>query len=332
MCVTIATVLVITSFVSLSLAKPAYAAPAQPPTDWSFYMTTASANQVGTLGCNQGKFDGSHHTSSMVVLDFGAQYSDGSGTEGYKGATFSNAQIESLSETFADEYYICTGLSYSVKLNLAISTNDSPPAFGSTGYNPSVYTSLGQTWATVVSAAIQYDKNNGAANQVYIWGGNDIESWCNNSSGSNLCTPASDATAWVQGYSASNPAPFDNFGSADNCPTNVYSNATCYAPKGYLSTYNYQQSNYYYYSWGALPSQVTPEIYQSAWGQQWAMISRYGAYSGQGTINFQAPLDEHDLYTTTDTSAQAWNDLWNALNAAAVPSGMNFSCEIHYES
>jgi hypothetical protein len=37
----------------------AFAVQAQPPTDWSFYVTAYDDAEMATLGCNQGHFDAS---------------------------------------------------------------------------------------------------------------------------------------------------------------------------------------------------------------------------------------------------------------------------------
>lgn len=293
-------------------------------------MDTNNAGKAGGLGCNQGSFDGSHHQSSLVVLDFGAQYANGSGTEAFGGATFTNAQIEQAAEAFADRYYACTGSNYNVYLNLVLGTNDSPPANGSNAYSPTIYNTLGKDWTNIALAVRSYLKNDGSAAQVYVWGGNDLETWCTKNTF--RCTPASDATAWVQGFSANGTVSFDNFGSADQCPTSIDNNAVCPPPLGFSSSYDYHQSDYYYYSWGAPPAQVTPEIYGiNSQSLQWAEISLYGKSQSAGAILFQGPWDEHDKDTSTDTSPQAWNDFWNALNSKGLPDSFNFSCEIHDE-
>lgn len=303
---------------------------AQKPTDWSFYVTaydiSSDPNDKGsvyTLGCNQGKFDASHSppVNSLVVLDFGVQTSSGGGAIAtFSGATFTNAEIEEMAETFSKEYYLCTGSDSTSILTLGLGTNNSVK------YSDSTYTNLGKDWANIVSAVAASNQAAGYASQVSVWGASDLEDWIN--PGNNFIIPADQTTAWVNGYSSIDPAPYVNYGSANNCPTSGYANLNCDVFDGV--TYN--QYDYWWYSWGAPPSLVTPEIYSSAMAQQWTQISLYDKNYQGNSMRFQAPWDENDITPSTLTSSQAWTDLWNDLNSAGVISTLYDSSEIHCQN
>lgn len=299
----------------------------QPPTDWSFYVTTydvsTSSTDPGsmyTLGCNQGKYDASHSppVNSLVVLDFGVQTSSGSETVAtFSGATFTNAEIEEMAETFSKEYYLCTGSDTSSILTLGLGTNNSVK------YSDSTYTTLGKDWANIVSAVETSNKGAGYGAQVIVWGASDLEDWIN--PGKNLIIPADQTTAWVNGYASLDPEPYLNYGSANGCPTNGYANLNC----DVFDNVTYTQYDYWWYSWGAAPALVAPEIYLSSMAQQWTQISLYDKNYHSGTMRFQAPWDENDLNSSTLTSSQAWSDLWNDLNNAGVIANMYDSAQIH---
>lgn len=137
--------------------------------------------------------------------------------------------------------------------------------------------------------------------------------------------PKGDANAWVNAYSNIDPAAYDDYGSADGCPTtgNGYSNQPC--------SYGYYQSDCYYYSWGAPPSLASPEIYYNSQAEQWAQISLYAKNSVKASITFEGPWDENDLDSSTLTSSQAWTDYSNDLSSVGVNTLMPYSSQIHCE-
>jgi hypothetical protein len=258
--------------------------------------------------------------NSLVVLDFGVQKSDGSGTIAtFTGHIFSNAAVEDMAEVFSNNYYQCTGSDTTTILTLGIGTNNSLK------YSDSTYITLGKDWANVVSAVIASNQATGAQRQVSAWGANDLEDWIN--PGNNFIIPADQTTAWVNGYASLDPAPYVNYGSANGCPTSGYANLNCDVFDGV--TYN--QYDYWWYSWGAAPALVTPEIYGSAMAQQWTQISLYDKHYHAATMRFQGPWDENDIASGTLTASQAWSYLWNDLNNAGVISTMYDSAEIHCE-
>ena len=276
-------------------------------------METTDPSVAYNLGCNQGNFDGSHSPpiNSEVVLAFGGQQSNGSGTKFTNGTYASNAQIEADAENFAMGYDKCLGHDTSSVLDLGIGTNNS---FYDVSY------AGGQTWADVVASVRTWDSNNQLSNRVYAEGATDIEEW---GLGMSL---VGETTSWVNGYASIDPAPYLNFGSADGCSPQYYNNTSC--------ADGWDQENYWYDSWGSPPALPTPEIYSNTLAQQWTMIALYGYYYQNKEVpQMQGPWDEHDLDSTTLTSAQAWDDFSTELDAyPQTAQTMPFSLEIHQEN
>jgi len=282
-----------------------------PPTNWSYYITTTDPNVAYSLGCNQGTFDASQSppTNSLVVLDFGGQLGDGSGTLMINGLDASNAQIEAVAEAFGHGYWYCTGHDLTSKLSLALGTNNSYFDVSWSG---------GTTWAQNVQAVVAYNQANGYNSQVITDGGNDIEpDW----------DTTVDSEAWVNGFAATSSTFSVDYGSADGCPTDSSANAPC--------SNGWTQYDVWYVSWGATSAQALPEIYSSTDAQQWAMLSLYGAeYRGStGKISFMGPVDTYPSWNTSNTPLQAWQQLWSDLNrTAATAENMPFSAEMHNET
>lgn len=318
------TYLLTVNLVLLPHLPTALATEAQPHTDWSFYVTTADRATAYNLGCNQGRYDAgfSPPADSLVVLDFGIQTSDGTGVyttqeDPKTDKPMLNTDIEGVSYNFAQGYYSCTGPGDSTSvLTLGVGVNDSDPSF-----SDATYTALGKDWDNVVGTIISGTSN--FRTQVKIWGAADLEAW-NYPTG---YVTSDQGTAWVNGYSSIDIAPYVNYGDALGCPTSYTTG------KGKLCSYGYYQYDYYYYSWGAPPSLVAPEIYTTSPdnSEQWTNISLYAKNIKGVTMQFEGPWDENDFHPSELTSSQAWSIFWNDLNAAGVYSFMNYSLEIHCE-
>ena len=285
---------------------PAFAVQAKPPTDWSFYVTTSDTAAAYNLGCNQGAFDAgfSPYANSLVVLDFGGQLPDGSGSLLINGVSITNDQIEAAAEAFSSGYWNCTGADTTSVLLLGVGTNNSYYDVSSSG---------GSTWAQLIAAISASNHSNGYDAQVSVGGANDMEPGFET---------AADTEAWVNGYVSINPAWYVNYGSADACPANSASNGVCLN--------GWRQYDVWWVSWGALPAFPLPEIYVQANANQWTMISLYGAIYQGSKMGFYGPLDENDLDGFTFTSDQAWNSLWSGLNShPETAEDMLYSAQIH---
>jgi hypothetical protein len=303
----------VSAVLSIGGTQPAFAS-TQPSTDWSFYMTTIDTGTAYNLGCNQGHFDASFSppANSLVVLDFGGQQADGSGTKLINGTLVTNAQLEAAAENFANGYWTCTGTDTTSSLLLGIGTNNS---------NYDVSSSGGNTWAEVVSAVRSYNHAQGYDSQVSAGGANDMEPGYNS---------ASATEGWVNGYVGVNPAFYVDFGSADACPTSNPSTP----PYNGACNNGWTQYDVWYVSWSPAPAQALPEIYYQASSQRWAAISQYGAQNqgSTGAIYFEGPLDQNDLDGSTYTSTQAWNQFTSDLTNDGVPASMSYSAEMHNET
>jgi hypothetical protein len=279
---------------------------AKAPTYWSFYMHSASTSEARTLGCNQAHAQASHKTSGTVVLDFGGQWSNGGGTEMINTVLISNGRIEAVTEAFSAGFKSCIGKSKTI-LHLGIGTNNS--------IQSSVTYANGRTWAHVVAAIQSYNKSKKYYPQVLMYGANDIEpSW----------SSASAAIAWVKGFASVPGYHYFDFGSADGCPTDSSNNTI-------LCNNGWNQYDVWYVSWGAQPALATPEIYNQAMADQWAMLSLYGAQHQGGRIVIWGPWDESDL-ASDFTATQAWDALWLAVHShRATAQNFGYSLEINNE-
>ena len=287
---------------SLAATTAAWALPAQPNNDYSFYVLTTSASTGYNEGCDAGTWDANHgDINANVFLDFGGQNSAGNGTILINGTGMSDSQVEAYAEQAAVGYYVCTGADTTSTLFLSVGTNNSAYDVSKSG---------GETWAGVSNAVANYVTAN--AGQVGVWGGDDIEP----SFGG-----ASAAIAWAQGFTASSDSLFLDYGSADGCNQTSYNNSGC--------NNGWDQYDEWYVSYGSPAAVSAPEIYVTAQAWQWARISEYGAHYQGEEIFFEGPLDEHDLNTSTLTAAQAWTDMWNDNNSAGVGQTPPFSLEVH---
>jgi hypothetical protein len=104
-----------------------------PPSNWSFYIRTTDNGTFYNMGCNQGRADTANGLGSEVVLDFGGQTADNTGTLLARGTAVyvTYAQVESLATSFANGYWDCS--SSSPVLKLGIGTNNSGGSVNSAG-------------------------------------------------------------------------------------------------------------------------------------------------------------------------------------------------------
>jgi hypothetical protein len=92
---------VVTLVVGVLLARGPASADAMPLTAPSFYWTTTNVYAAEEEGCFQGIADALDESNSEVILDFGGQLSDLSGTKSLsKTFNFTNIQIEDIALGF----------------------------------------------------------------------------------------------------------------------------------------------------------------------------------------------------------------------------------------
>lgn len=262
--------------------------------DTSYYMSPDRNKHAESLGKSQGKADAKHGQSSVVILDFGGQVSNGSGTVMIGNVFISNRQIRDVTERFAKGYVEgvnTQGPHFKSALLLGIGTNNSASDVSVSG---------GKTWARNVKEVESYVAHRYFL-RVIVMGANDIESWCGSPPGA-ACRSFAAAKAWVQGFVSVDGHNYLNFGSADNCSTNTSSGGSCPGT-------GWTQYDYWYISRQA--HGVIPQIYHTAWAEQWEMISLYGVlHQHNKRVSFIGPL------TTPGFIAQrpAWDALWGALH------------------
>jgi hypothetical protein len=277
-------------------------------TNWSFYMNSASTSTAYNLGCNQGGSDATHHDNSVVVLDFGGQLSNGSGSLMINGVSITNSQIEAATENFSKGYWTCArndGDTTTI-LDLGIGTNNSYQDVSQAG---------GAAWINVVSVVQNYNKAQGYYAQVKMYAANDMEPGFGS---------AAATINWVHGVTSISGLDYLNYGSADGCPQTSSSNGAC--------NNGWNQYDVWYVSNGPTQGHPIPEIYYPAQASQWAMLSLYGAQHQGRRMNIWGPWDEYDLDHSTYTAAQAWNQLWTDVNNnSATKQNFSYSMEIHNE-
>jgi hypothetical protein len=157
------------------------------------------------------------------------------------------------------------------------------------------------------------------ASQIQVWGANDFETFGG--------AYASDALAWEKGWEQQPSAesgqafPYLNYGSLDGCP-----------PYGGCSGNGWTQSAYFHLSWGASPAFALPEIYYQSQTNEWVNLSQWGYNNvGGDVMQFNGPLDEYDLNSSTFSSSAAWNSLVSGLSSCGYRcnSNMYFQDQIH---
>jgi hypothetical protein len=283
---------------------------ARPATNRSYYMTSGSTDKANHLGCAQGRADKADHELSHVILDFGAQASNGSGTffpGTNPGIFISNRQIEKVVEAFAQGYSSCVGRTSRVTLGLDIGTNNS---------GRGVSFANGKIWARLVLAVRSFNAAHHLSAHVVTFGANDIESW-----GS-----ASAAIQWAKGYHSGGAGNYVNFGSLDGCPPVGGCN-------GGWTYFDYWSVSNTSVAW------VVPEIYNQAGTQatQWELLDLYSVQHHHSPLFFLGPLDQHDILPgccrgTNNTAQAAWNQLWRALHShRSTAQNLLFSMEIRWE-
>src|SRR5260370_34647719 len=137
-----------------------------PPTARSYYTASGSTARASSLGCSQGRADRFDHALSHVILDFGAQAGNGSGTFFPGSSTFiSNGQIERVVQAFSQGYSNCVGRTNRVTLGLDIGTNNS---------GGGVSFANGRIWARLVRAGRAFNGGHSLSAHVIILCSNEM--------------------------------------------------------------------------------------------------------------------------------------------------------------
>lgn len=294
------------------LAKPAHAqVVSKPPTDLSYYVYPGdTGSRAQSLGCSQAKFDNWRNHASFVIMDFGAQKSNGKGTYLPSSTVFwTNSADENYALHFAYGYEECGPRHV---LILAIGTsNDGAVTNGA----------LGGTWGSLVRIVAQRSSARGYSH-VAVQGAVDAEpgfgsfqhfrgwEWGDKSG---------------RGYTGRTTALLDDYGSADGCSQSLGRIANLRCGNGWNIPDEYNAV------WGWPPNEGSPEIYfdgcrgRANQVNQWANVSAYGRrYQYKGMVKFVGPLDQGACLS----AKAAWREFRAALARNSVPQAMRFSSQM----
>jgi hypothetical protein len=298
-----------------SSAAPALGVAYEPLyTTRSHYVESASTALANEEGCEQATEDILFFDRpSGVVLDFGGQLLNRTGTEDTENAaTFTNAQIEAISEAYATGYVECVEEQPDTTLDLAVGTNSDLDAVTKAG---------GKTWAGVVATvASKVLETPLEAAMVSISGGDDMEP--------TYSTPAA-AKAWAKGYSETTESPEVDYGSADGCPekTHIHKSADEKCIPEHVDG-DWTQKVEYQLSWEIRGDNPLPEIYYNPKGtpvnaEQWAEID----FWGESRMHFLGDLSQAG-FGESDSATESWDQLKEVLEKDGLNDELDYSTEI----
>jgi hypothetical protein len=301
---------------SLSIAATAgqaYAIPSAPAQTFSFYVPIETQSDFFNLGETYGTAvdAGTFPTPSIVVFDFGEAYNNGTYYGmcllGYSTCDVAHRTFVSLNDATADLEQF--GKGFYMK---ADSSDVTFLSLGTSNYGTWFSTSTdaydhGETLGQDVDNANTWLTDNHYASEVHIRGGTDTEpSW----------SVYSHAGAWSNGYDNTGNSWYWDYGSADGCPTSGSGGGSCNNGWTQGDVYNVASAD----TW----AEPLPQIYDDTLAEQWGNIA--ANYTGSGAMSFLGPMDQNQACDDTsssctgldNTSNEAWDDLYNALNPGDV--------------
>ena len=277
----------------LAMPPGAAAAPAWTP---SRYVETVSHAYHKSLGCEVA----SRGVSGVTILLYGKPVRvDGAyGASLYGGPNATTTQIASAVRQFAVGYAACAKGTF---VNLVVATSNC------CGQKSQVNFEHGAAWARMVNGLGSWLTANGHAGTVRVRGGSDME-------------PAFNTTArtwrWWNGYHSVGRYYLYNVGSADGCPQTGTGRTNEPCSNGW------RQSDIYGLSWHGVAVPM-PQIYREdgAQARQWQQIKLYGIVSRgrsmtiMGALSQDLACKQRGCTTTHNLPAEAWQQLYSALNA-----------------
>jgi hypothetical protein len=321
----ILTGLVVATSLNLLTTSPVFALNNAPNIySHSWYLRYPDAPSMYSRGYNDGIFDNSQCSNSMVVLDFGQVGNEtGDGqylnygtydfyTDQYVKYPFvPDSQIVTAAQQYAYGWYQATGPCPRLKMVLGTNNLRQCPYGNLRGAcSPG---GAGGQWGYVVNDVQAYLNSHSYAWQITAWTGDDMET------GYDCATPT---RAFVDGLNGNNPsgARMLDFGDAWI--------ASCWT-----------DNDVYYVSWLASANWPLPEIYSQAATNRWAAV-----YNQHTSMTFLGPMTEctgGDPLPTQNCQvvdpqgtrienapAQAWSQLSSAVGqSSTMPYGTN----IHYQ-
>jgi hypothetical protein len=294
-------------------APPALAVPEKPPTAQSYYVVSGNAEDAFKEGCLQGESDRKTNTDSNVILDFGGQLGNLSGTEAIDKTDFKTSQIEAIAEEFGAGYLSCTLTDTTTTVRIGIGTNSSKEAVSTAG---------GKAWAELVkTVAAHILESEAAAKQVAIWGADDLEVGFSTGTA---------ALAWAKSYSKHTESPYQDYGDAAGCPETTHTNGKCTGGKS-----GWNQTVEAELNWRIANAWSTPEIYYNpppgtpANAKEWVQIMLWDQehFTTLREMEPQGPLDQGG-FEGSNSSSQAWQEFEEQIES----SGLTGSQAIMYYS
>ena len=231
-----------------------------------------------------------HQDSVVVLLFMGPTYVNRNyGVAGLHGASL--PKVAMLVEDFATGYYNATGSNSTSHLRIVVATSNGTTECGGN----QVSSKTGRAWAQMGNDVASWVIGRGYSGQVDIAGGSDMELSTTQFPQDASCRAAKkfewagakkfewagpvDTKAWVDGYKGVIPQWFlYNVGDAAGCPQKCAAGWT--------------KDDVWYVSWGAAPSELLPEIYNSANAAAWAGLSLYGYQHYGESMVFSGALTE----------------------------------------
>jgi hypothetical protein len=332
---------------SLVLVEPAIATPASPPTVSSRYISALTQSDLYDRGHSLGvrvKNNQPNLQDVIVILDFGGQTQDGSGTWG--ATRFGNglANFASMSwikgavEQFGLGFFDGTNTDTSAQLHLGMGTNNAVRVGGPPGTQ----------WVNAVVDVQTWFETHGEtgfhiSEQVTAYGANDIEpGFCVGDYYYNPSVTCPEASrAWTDAFDNGSGHRYYNFGSCDGCPTDSNPNPGMPDP--------WSRDDIWYVSYGAEPGLILPEIYAESGvnAEQWEHIAIWGHTSSNCdtcglTMIFSGSLTQYDACSqrggcngTDNTATEGWDQLWDELNTGDAPSWLyqtpSHECDIRWD-
>lgn len=243
-----------------------------PEFSYSFYMSTADASVAGPiynlgLTFGEGVLDGIFPQQSIVILDWGTPYCDGSTCGAYMvgddGSFNSTAAVTAASEAFGEGYYFGAAGDTTATVVVAMGINN----YGTWFSNIANARQEGTAWGDAVNAGNTWLSQEGYITQASIAAAIDAELDWND---------YSVTKAWSNAYDAASDNTFYyDFGDAAGCP-----------PTGSCDN-GWSQAKIEYVAWGATLAVPLPEIYNLQMAEEWGSIVAY-AYNSLGTQMYMA--------------------------------------------
>lgn len=182
---------------------------------------------------------------------------------------------------------------------------------GTNSYGTDVGAAVAQQWVDMIDAIRGWVSQNGYGSQVFAEAASDIEPGFN---------PYLTVGPWV-GQMSADGMPCIDYGSAGGCNTTVSWNGG----SGGGCNSGWDQDQLWWVSSGVGGAAADPDIYYQGDANDWAAVCLFGASYEYMKVYFEGVLDEYPLDKGSNTSAQAWSDMWGAAKYPYAP--MNGQCD-----